>query len=649
MHVPLLPFFLRYIGTLVVALSFLFINAIFPTNGATDMIANDDVTSFAGKFIDTSLDYLPKRTVAIVYDPSSIKKEQLMALGDWFEGDDRRTHGELCLGRSQSLVFTTTSLSVETEDGLRENEEQAIVGSNSDKPVGLSNDNKGVFTLEEFKTELVLIDPLGDGIIHDNLLLISGKLPNSLTVTAFSEYVKRGGNVLWILTTELDEGMEEIDEDTRMAVLEFGRIIDPFPASIKDPLNNVVSGDDNSGISLKIPSTYGDRIFAGRETFLNGVNAGTRGVNSIDEQKVTCRGCKAHRLDPSNPLVFPLITAKETAYGKCILGKKTPIECKPAYGDELIIASALQTRVNSRVVLVTIKGIAEWGDKPTIDLFNFIDSPASVNDDGNYNKQQLNFIGRDLLSWTFQETGLIGIKIFEHNLVLPNEMKDEEGKEYGRYHTLPRTNSHIRTVNDPKFQSSSTAPSNLGGISQQTNWYRIGDYMTIRLCLLQKNQPGHPWTAIQPSDLQAEISMLTPWIKADFYPTTDGCLSTTPSTDGRPLLNRIDVYPPIMTTPGGPTIYSTNSTRGLIKLPTRYGLYTLRLKYQRRGWPHVQWEERMVVRPLNHDEVIRFVPEAIPYYVVWVSMMLGALLMVFPLIYGSIATNKNDDIRKKDD
>lgn len=137
-------------------------------------------------------------------------------------------------------------------------------------------------------------------------------------------------------------------------------------------------------------------------------------------------------------------------------------------------------------------------------------------------------------------------------------------------------------------------------LSRRTNdcGYRINDLFEVRLCLSTKHSHHSPWTAVQPDDVQMELLMLDAWLRADFVRIEGGCLSTGP-----------------------------------IRLPSRYGVYTLAVRHQRHGWPHFYHKEQLILRPFYHDEVSRFVVAALPYYLAWWSVMAAAVFAVFPLVF----------------
>jgi oligosaccharyltransferase complex subunit beta len=298
----------------------------------------------------------------------------------------------------------------------------------------------------------------------------------------------------------LPSKLKTLDVRTRGLALEFGRVFDAQPARILDYSSSTTKPEL---VPVRIASEIADRVFTSKNI------------------AATFNGW-SHRLDPDNPLVFPLLTALPVAVGQC--PDKVGLDrCIPPYGADNVIASALQTRVDSRVTIVS----------------------------GNHWFQTMNQPGEELLMWTFQKSGQLRVDSYTH--------RNLEGRNDGR-------------------------------------GYRIGDHVELRICLSTGKLGG--WESTQPKDMQMELTMLDAWLRADLLPTSDGCLSTGP-----------------------------------VKLPDRYGTYSLKVRYQRRGWPHLIKREIFIVRPFHHDEAQRHVTAALPYYLAWFGMMISSAFFVFPLIF----------------
>lgn len=212
-------------------------------------------------------------------------------------------------------------------------------------------------------TEASIVDPHSGSIRYDNLILLTGTLPRKVKHEEFIEFVKRGGNIFWALPSEMPAG---VDEATRRLAADFGRIIDSEPAHLTDFFDN--EARSTNMLSVRPSPACAMRVF------------------STDLTPARFSGGFPHHLDPDNPLVFPILTAREHSFSTC----KSNSKCRPALGTGNILASALESRVNSRVTIVT-------GDEP-------LNQAASIPS-----------LMQDLLSWTLGEKGLLKLNSFEHH------------------------------------------------------------------------------------------------------------------------------------------------------------------------------------------------------------------------------------------
>ncbi|CAF1667564.1 unnamed protein product, partial [Didymodactylos carnosus] len=76
-------------------------------------------------------------------------------------------------------------------------------------------------------------------------------------------------------------------------------------------------------------------------------------------------------------------------------------------------------------------------------------------------------------------------------------------------------------------------------------------------------------------------------------------------------------------------------------IPDIYGIYKFVIDYNRVGYTHLYSETQVSVHPLRHTEYERFIASAYPYYISTFSMMAGAFLLSFVVLY------HRDDIPKK--
>ena len=82
------------------------------------------------------------------------------------------------------------------------------------------------------------------------------------------------------------------------------------------------------------------------------------------------------------------------------------------------------------------------------------------------------------------------------------------------------------------------------------------------------------------------------------------------------------------------TLINQNGTFiGDFMLPDRFGVFKLRIDYNRRGYSYVNEIDMISIRPLRHTEYERFIPTAYPYYVASFSMMFTLFLFSWVFLY----------------
>lgn len=141
-------------------------------------------------------------------------------------------------------------------------------------------------------------------------------------------------------------------------------------------------------------------------------------------------------------------------------------------------------------------------------------------------------------------------------------------------------------------------------LNKDVDYFRIRDNFEVEVCLSQLGKSGQ-WTPFQPEDAQIELTMMTPWIRANLKPTPNGCLSTGP-----------------------------------VQLPDRYGAYSLSFRYQRHGQTHLVSKEKLTVLPYKYDHTPRFSKILWPYYTNWISQFASSLFIVLPILIWSQTTAK---------
>ncbi|CAF4776100.1 unnamed protein product [Rotaria socialis] len=76
-------------------------------------------------------------------------------------------------------------------------------------------------------------------------------------------------------------------------------------------------------------------------------------------------------------------------------------------------------------------------------------------------------------------------------------------------------------------------------------------------------------------------------------------------------------------------------------VPDTYGIYKFVIDYNRVGYTHLFSATQVSVHPLRHTEYERFITSAFPYYISSFSMMAGAFLLSFIVLYHRDDTPKN--------
>ncbi|CAF1434380.1 unnamed protein product [Rotaria sp. Silwood1] len=69
------------------------------------------------------------------------------------------------------------------------------------------------------------------------------------------------------------------------------------------------------------------------------------------------------------------------------------------------------------------------------------------------------------------------------------------------------------------------------------------------------------------------------------------------------------------------------------RVPDTYGIYKFIIDYNRIGYTHLFSATQVSVHPLRHTEYERFITSAYPYYISSFSMMVGAFLLSFIVLY----------------
>ncbi|GAA98921.1 uncharacterized protein L969DRAFT_88967 [Mixia osmundae IAM 14324] len=135
--------------------------------------------------------------------------------------------------------------------------------------------------------------------------------------------------------------------------------------------------------------------------------------------------------------------------------------------------------------------------------------------------------------------------------------------------------------------------------AQPPSEYRVGEEMAYSIALQEYN--GKDWVAFEATDIQLEVSMLTPHLRITLPKDT--------------VQSTSDVG-----------VYSAQ-----FALPDQHGVFTLRVDYRRPGLTWTTIKDQISITPLRHNEYPRFITGAIPYYAGASSVSLA--LIVFASLW----------------
>lgn len=202
-----------------------------------------------------------------------------------------------------------------------------------------------------------------------------------------------------------------------------------------------------------------------------------------------------------------------------------------------------------------------------------------------YSKQPDNrVLIKSIADWTFKTTGFVRIRNIEHFKY------DEVTNEHATNHEVL-----VKPVKEPNLPKShyahpEVAPNNIV--------YRIKDEIYYSVTMEEYN--GHEWVPYVADDVQVELVMLDPYVRQTLSYNEQ-------SNDG--------------------TFYT------VIRAPDVYGIYKLRLFYQRQGISLIDRSDQVSIRPFKHNEYPRFILAAYPYYTSVFVVMIGFLAFVFVYLF----------------
>ena len=135
----------------------------------------------------------------------------------------------------------------------------------------------------------------------------------------------------------------------------------------------------------------------------------------------------------------------------------------------------------------------------------------------------------------------------------------------------------------------------LPGEQQHPEMYVINQEIEYTLTIEQFDE--NKWVPFLADDLQLEFSMLDPYVRVTLSHDDNGNYVTR------------------------------------FRAPDVYGVFTFSLEYRRQGLSNLVDKQRIVVRPLRHDEYERFIVAAYPYYAAAFSMIGSVVLLTVIFLF----------------
>ncbi|MCJ1483355.1 oligosaccharyl transferase glycoprotein complex, beta subunit [Schaereria dolodes] len=241
----------------------------------------------------------------------------------------------------------------------------------------------------------------------------------------------------------------------------------------------------------------------------------------------------AQTLGNSSPLLAPILRAQSTAYSYNPKDEAEVVEDPFATGDQISLVSAMQARNSARF---TVFGSIEALENKWFD--------ASVKGlDGKKGKTINREFAKQVIAWTFKETGVLKVGKVEH---------------------------HLSSVEQGVSGNDSVAQ--LGYLNPKI--YRVKNDVTFNIELSEYTSDRLAPLTITPNDiLQLEFSMLSPFHRLPLKP-----VSQTPNS----------------------TLFSTTFT-----IPDQHGIFSFRVNYKRPFLTNVDVKREVTVRHFAHDEYPR--------------------------------------------
>eukprot|EP01138_Halocafeteria_seosinensis_P008082 gb/GECG01008258.1/.p1 GENE.gb/GECG01008258.1/~~gb/GECG01008258.1/.p1 ORF type:complete len:479 (+),score=57.05 gb/GECG01008258.1/:1-1437(+) len=371
--------------------------------------------------------------------------------------------------------------------------------------------------------------------------------------TGLKDFVAEGGNVFMMVNhtasplnrnfaTEF--GVDFHDKDTR--------VIDHF---------NVDNSDDGGHTRVITNQMTTNKHLVGKL----GSDKGGSAISATNSY-ILYDGI-AHSINEDSVLIHPVLAASDTGYSA--KPGKVASSSLEAAGSDVLLASGVQTRTNSRVTFLGslwtcsddarkrgVKAAHSNAKKDSSDNSEFCDS---------------------LLSWTFQEEGVLRTDNTWHARIdgsPPEHLLKKKKQE-----DLPKS-----MFSDPE-------------LARQSLVYRAKDDLRYSIDILQWDGSAGKWTPYIADDVQLEFVMLDPYVRTTMKPSSNGTYT------------------------------------GTFKAPDQHGIYKFRVMYRRPALTVLKEEDVVSVRPFWHNEFERFITTAYPYYAAGIMTMIGFVVTGYIFLY----------------
>jgi oligosaccharyltransferase complex subunit beta len=135
--------------------------------------------------------------------------------------------------------------------------------------------------------------------------------------------------------------------------------------------------------------------------------------------------------------------------------------------------------------------------------------------------------------------------------------------------------------------------------------YRIKDHVVYNVTLQQRDAEGR-WHSFPAKDAQLEFVMLDPYVRTNLTHVGGGVHTAS------------------------------------FQAPDTWGVFKFRLQYRRIGWTTLSVEDRVSLRPFNHNEYERYIPAAYPHYTATFALMVSIVALAYFFLAVGSKRSKQD-------